>query len=114
MSLSATLRVLAWTLLVGLVFVTVAPIEFRPITPLPVQLERSGALALIGFVFALAYPRHIVLVSVVVLGATALLEAAQVLEPSRHGRPVDLLVKLVGGGFGLICGHLVNRLRHRG
>lgn len=113
MTVSSALKIVAWMLLVGIAFVTVAPIEFRPITPLPVQIERSGALALVGFVFALAYPRRIVLVTVLVLGATALLEAAQVLEPSRHGRFLDLLVKLVGGGFGLACGYLLNRIRRR-
>ncbi len=111
--MSTALKIVAWLLLLALAFVTVAPIQFRPITPLPVQIERAGALALVGFVFALAYPKRIGLVAALLLCATALLEAAQVLEPSRHGRVIDLLVKLAGGGFGLLAGHVVNRLRYR-
>ena len=57
MSLSLLLRIVAWLLLVGLVVVTVGPIAWRPISPLPVQLERATALMVIGFVFALANPR---------------------------------------------------------
>jgi hypothetical protein len=106
-------RILAWLLLAGLVVVTIGPIDWRPVSPLPTQLERAVALAIIGFVFALAYPRHLVLVGTMVLGATALLEALQLVEPSRHGRILDLAVKLLGGGCGFALGWLVVRLRRR-
>ena len=105
------LQVLAWLLLLALAVVTVGPIEFRPISPLPVQIERATALAIIGFVFALAYPRHIVLVGLILFAVTAVFEALQVLEPSRHGRVVDLAVKLVGAAIGLGLGWLVMRRR---
>lgn len=113
MNLTLLLRILAWLLLLGLVFVTLSPIALRPVTPLPVQLERALALAVIGFVFALAYPRHIILVALVVLGSTVLLEALQVLAPSRHGRLVDVAVKLVGGTLGLAVGWAAMHLRRR-
>lgn len=109
MSPSTLLRILAWMLLVGLVVVTVGPISLRPISPLPTQVERALALLVIGFVFALAYPRHIVIVAVLVLGTTVLLEFLQVLEPSRHGRIVDAAVKLLGGAVGLAFGMLAGR-----
>jgi VanZ family protein len=108
---STALRLLAWVLLAGLIFVTLSPINLRPISPLPTQLERAAALALVGFVFALAYPRHIWLVALIVLGSTALLELAQLVAPSRHGRLIDVVVKLAGGGFGLAIGWLINRAR---
>lgn len=107
------LRILAWLLLIALAIVTVGPIEFRPISPLPVQIERATALAIIGFVFALAYPRHILFVGLLLFAATASFEALQVLEPSRHGRVVDLAVKLVGAAFGLGLGWLIMRPRDR-
>jgi len=103
------LKLLAWLLLLALAIVTVAPIEFRPVTPLPPQLERGTALLVIGFVFGLAYPRHIVVMSVLLLASTCLFEALQLLEPGRHARWGDLAVKLVGGGFGLFLGWLFTR-----
>ena len=113
MTSSNLLRLLAWLLLLGLVVVTIGPLALRPVTPLPTQLERSLALLLIGFVFALAYPRHVVLVATLVLGTTILLELVQVFEPSRHGRIVDAGVKLLGGGLGLVLGTLLDRRRRR-
>lgn len=107
------LRIVAWLLLAGLVFVTLSPISLRPISPLPTQLERATALALVGFAFALAYPRHIWLVALLVLGSTVLLEILQLASPSRHGRVIDAVVKLVGGGGGLLVGWLLWRLRAR-
>ncbi len=110
MTRAAGLRGLAWLLLAGLVFVTLAPIGLRPHTPFPVQLERAGAVAIVGFVFALAYPRRIVLVAVLVLGATTLLELLQLAAPSRHGRVLDVVAKLTGGGLGLAAGWVTARL----
>jgi VanZ family protein len=107
------LRLLAWLLLAGLIFVTLSPINLRPISPLPTQLERAIALAVVGAVFALAYPRHMMLVAILVLGATVLLELMQLLQPSRHGRIVDVAVKLTGALTGLAAGWLLNRFRLR-
>lgn len=111
MTLQRFLRIAAWVLLLGLLVVTLGPDELRPVSTLPVQLERGLAVGLIGFVFALAYPRHIIAVSLVVLGATVLLELLQLGTPTRHGRLVDVAVKLAGGGAGLALGYIVNRLR---
>lgn len=113
MTLQNGLRVLAWLLLAGLIFVTLAPINLRPSTPAPTQVERIVALAVLGFVFALAYPRHIFLVALVVLGSTVLLEVLQLVSPSRHGRFVDVAAKLIGAGFGIAAGWLVTWLRQR-
>lgn len=113
MTPQTALRVLAWLLLAGLIFVTLSPINLRPISPLPTQVERATALALVGFVFALAYPRRLILVAAIVLGATVLLELLQLMSPSRHGRAIDVAVKLIGASAGLGAGWLLNRLRYR-
>ena len=68
--------------------------------------ERVVAM-IVGFAFAIAYPRHIVLVAAVVLGATVMLEALQLLSPSRHGRLVDVAAKLIGAGAGIGTGWLL-------
>ena len=100
-------------MLLGLVIVTVGPIGWRPISPLPVQLERATALMVIGVIFALAYPRQLLLVAVLLVGATAFLEIAQVLEPSRHGRWLDFGVKAFGAIVGLMIGYGLDRLGRR-
>lgn len=103
------LRVIAWLLLAGLIFVTLSPINLRPISPLPTQFERAIALAIVGCAFALAYPKRLPVVVVLVLGSTVLLELLQVLSPSRHGRVIDVAVKLAGGGFGIVVCALAQR-----
>lgn len=113
MTSQIALRVLAWLLLAGLIFVTLSPINLRPISPLPTQLERAIALAIVGFVFALAYPNRLIVVAALVLGATVLLELLQLMAPSRHGRLIDVAVKLIGAGAGLAGGWLLNRMRRR-
>lgn len=113
MNVTLIARILAWAMLAALVVVTIGPIDWRPVSHLPVQLERALALALIGFVFAVGYPRHLLLVGLVVLSTTILLEVLQMVEPSRHGRLIDAAVKLTGGVIGLAAGHLLNRVRHR-
>lgn len=107
------LRVFAWLLLAGLLFVTLAPIGLRPISLLPTQLERILALVIIGFCFAFAYPRHTVPVAVLVFGAIVGAELLQLFAPSRHGRVPDAIAKLAGAAAGLVAGHLLNRVRHR-
>lgn len=111
MTPQTALRILAWLLLAGLIFVTLSPINLRPISPLPTQLERAIALAIVGLVFALAYPKHFWIVAIVVLGSTVLLEVLQLVSPSRHGRLIDVAVKLMGGSFGLALGALTRRFR---
>jgi hypothetical protein len=110
-TLPTALRIAAWLLLAGLIFVTLSPINLRPISPLPTQFERAIALAVVGIGFALAYPRRLILVAVIVLGATVLLEVLQLMSPSRHGRFIDVAVKLVGASTGIAAGWVLNKLR---
>jgi VanZ family protein len=110
MRLSFAFKLIAWALLAYIAFATLSPIELRPVSPLPTQLERALALAVVGFFFALAYPRRIVLIIVLVLGTTILLEVLQLVTPSRHGRSIDLAVKLIGGACGIAIGQIVRRL----
>lgn len=103
------LRLVSWLLLAGLVFATLSPINLRPVSPLPTQLERAIALAIVGCAFALAYPRRIPIVIALVLGSTIVLELMQLLAPSRHGRVIDVAVKLLGAGAGIVIGSLIQR-----
>ena len=107
-------RVLARMLLAALVFVTVCPIEYRPHPPgFPVTVERLGAFALIGFLFAVGYPRYRWQVGVLIVIAAGALEASQMLDPSRHGRVADFAVKAVGAIIGVVGALVFSRLSSR-
>lgn len=99
-------RVAAWLSLAFIAIATIGPIELRPVTGWSPQIERFFAFAVVGTLFAAAYPRHIFLAAFIVLGAAALFEALQLLEPSRHGRLFDVGAKMTGGIIGLGSGWL--------
>ena len=99
--MARTSRILGWLLLAALVIVTLAPIGLRPVSAAPVSLERFGASALLGFLFAFGYPQRRWQVLASVILAAAGLEALQVVQVTRHGRMTDFLVKGMGGSFGV-------------
>lgn len=107
------LRILAWSLLAAIAFVTLSPIGLRPESGFSPNYERLFAFAAVGLAFALAYPRHIWLVLAVVLGTAVGLEAMQLVLSDRHGRLVDLAAKLVGGGAGVTAGVVLRLLLQR-
>jgi hypothetical protein len=95
----------AWLLVVAVAVVTLGPLEWRPSTPLPAHLERFIGIALITGAFCLGDPRYRLVILVLVIGGIGLLEVAQDIIPGRHGKRVDLAIKVAGalvGGVGAI------------
>ncbi|MCO5731045.1 VanZ family protein [Rhizobium sp. SSA_523] len=110
---SRLLKLAAWLLLAFVVFATVSPIAWRPHDVLPVNIDRALAFALLAGAFVIAYPRHFTLCAVVILCSTAVIEALQWIEPSRHARLQDVFVKAAGCCLGLGIGWFINRYRRR-
>jgi|SRR5579872_6476853 len=94
-------RFAAWAVLGLICFVTLSPIGLRPETG-SVGVERFAAYALMGVLFATAYPNRVVrwaaFLAIVAFG----LEALQHLTPDRHGHLADAMEKTLGGWTG--CG----------
>lgn len=111
MSYLKPIRLAAWGLLALVVILTLAPIGVRPETVAPPTIERFAAFAAIGVAFAIAYPRQFWFAAVVTLGAALLLEALQLLAPTRHGRMFDAAVKLAAGTAGLLLALVLQRLQ---
>ena len=91
----------AWAFLAFIVYASVSPIQGRPTLPASSSFEHLAAFALLGALFCTAYPRHIVLVCLIVLGSALSLECAQLLTPDRHGRVQDAIEKMAGGAVGV-------------
>ncbi|HWT61402.1 MAG TPA: VanZ family protein [Ochrobactrum sp.] len=98
------LRLAAWLVLVIILIVTISPIQFRPITDEPVDVERFAAFFLVGFLFALAYPRHWIAVLFLTVGCAGIFELLQRLAPGRHGEFADFVFKAVGALGGVFIG----------
>lgn len=106
-------RLMAWTLVAALVFVTLAPIGLRPVVTENADLERALAYALLGFLLALAYPRHRLLAVGVGVAVAAGLEFGQILTATRHGRVPDFVVKAISACVGVVAAHLLLMLQTR-
>lgn len=107
------LPLLAWLLLAAVAIVTIAPIGFRPVSSFSPNVERFVTFGAVGFVFALAYPRRLLLIIAVVFGAAISLELAQLFAAGRHGTLRDLGIKLLGGGLGIAAAVLARRVWER-
>jgi VanZ family protein len=101
------ITVAAWLLLAFIAFATLSPIQDRPMLPTSSNFEHLAAFALLGVLFCLAYPGHTILAVIIVLGSAALLESLQLLTPDRHGRLLEVVVKMAGGGLGIAAGRAI-------
>jgi hypothetical protein len=109
---SKVMAVAAWTSLIFIIYATLVSGGARPQLTrdepgLIVFVERFGAYALLGVLFTLAYPRHVALICLLVLGGAVVLELLQLLVPGRDARLIDAVEKLAGGGVGILAARAV-------
>ena len=98
-----------WAALLIIVASTLLPIQFRPRSPLPVNLEREVAFAIVGAAFALASPKRPLFLLGLLIACAGSLEWIQTQLASRHGQLLDFVVKSIGVTFGVAVGTLANR-----
>ena len=117
----------AWTSLAAIAYATVTrvgfvyslyfklyPILFRPEMRAYAHFEHVIAFAVFGALFCFAYPRHVALVSCLVLGSAVVLEMLQTLTPDRHGTVIDAAEKIAGGVIGIVGARIALRFaQHR-
>ena len=105
----------AWLFLFAVTAFTLSPIQFRPVSGAPADVERFIAYALFSGMFCLAYPKRCPLILLTVVGIAGVLEVLQHLVPGRHGHGHDGVVKILGaiaGAFGTaFIGRLAQRIR---
>ena len=96
----------AWSCLVFIIYATLPSINTRPeiAGSFFTVLQHFGAYAVLGFLFHLAYPRHLTFVCIMVFGSAVVLELLQNLAPDRDPRLSDAIEKLFGGAAGLALG----------
>jgi uncharacterized membrane protein len=101
------LAIASWTALALIIFVTVSPLEMRPVVTADPDIERFGAFAVLGVLFGLAYPRRLVIDASFVVIAAGVLEAIQLVTRDRHGHLADAFVKAAGGAFGVAVAFVI-------
>jgi VanZ family protein len=107
--IASLLPVAAWGSVAFIAYATLAPIEARPAIA-RAEYEHIAAFALATALFCLAYPRHALVILLLLSALAAVLEACQLMVPGRHGRIVDMLRKWIGIGVGALIFHFVKML----
>jgi VanZ family protein len=106
MDISLLTRCLAWLSAAFILFVTVAPLRFKPRLPSRVRtrshvnLERGLAFAGMAFLFVAGFPAHPLIVGGLCVLAAGLSELLQLLSSSRHAKWNDAMAKAVGAAIG--------------
>ncbi|WP_163270740.1 VanZ family protein [Chelativorans alearense] len=105
-------RAAPWLVLAAVLLATLSPLDMRPRTG-SAHAERFAVFALLGFLYAIAFLRRLVLVCIIVAFSTVALELLQLSLTDRHPRFSDLAVKLAGGVGGIFLTWISLHLRAR-
>ena len=96
-------RIVALALFAFIIFATLSPIQLRPHLA-PANVERALAYVLLGFAVALGFPNRLYQTVIFVVMTAGVLELLQIIDPSRHARFIDALVKGLAGVIGIVAG----------
>lgn len=106
-------QVSAWLCFIAILFVTVSPIGLRPHDVMTVGFDRAFSFAVMSALFVIAFPRHWVIVAILMIAVAGVFELSQELSPSRHAKWNDAVVKAAGAVIGTMIGWAANRIRLR-
>ena len=102
-------RTAALALFAIIIFATLSPIQMRPHLA-EANVERALAYVLLGFALALGFPNRLYQAVIFVAVTAGMLELLQLIDPGRHARLIDALVKAFAGVVGIVAGHLIVRV----
>lgn len=101
-------RIASLVILIAIVFVTLSPIGLRPQTGHP-GLERAAAYLLLGATLGVGFSRWIWHALIFIVCVAGVLELLQFVDPGRHARLGDMLVKAAAGVIGITLSWFVSR-----
>jgi VanZ family protein len=85
-------RIVGWLTLAVIVFLTISPASYRPVTKVGHNLEHLLIHLMLGITFGIGYARQWWLLALGLTGFTTALEFAQLFVPGRHARLTDLII----------------------
>jgi len=101
LSIKFVAKVAGWLLLAVIVFLTLSPASYRPVTKVGHNLEHFLIHVVLGVTFGIGYARQWWLVALGLVGLTAAVEFAQLFVPGRHARLKDLVIDAVAVCLGV-------------
>ena len=94
-------RITALALFAIIAFATLSPIQMRPHIA-EANVERGLAYVLLGFALALGFPNRRYRAAIFVVCTAGFLEILQIIDPSRHARVLDAIIKAAAGVAGIV------------
>ena len=91
-SIKLVAKVAGWLLLAVIIFLTLSPPSYRPVTKVGHNLEHLLIHLILGVTFGIGYARQWWLVALGLVALTAAIEFAQLFVPGRHARLKDLVI----------------------
>ena len=110
--MSRFIRIAAWLALLTLLFVTIAPVEFRPSIGRP-NVERFVVLAIVACLFVIAYPDRPFRVMILLWITAVGFELLQFVADGRHPGLRDVGFKCAGAAAGVAIGLFIHIARTR-
>jgi hypothetical protein len=101
------IRSAAWLSIAIVLLVTIVPIGFRPTTGFSPDIERFCVMAVVGALFAAAYPRKFWLIVLALSLAAAMFEPLQFIAAGRHPSLRDVAFKSLGAAIGAAAGYAI-------
>lgn len=104
--MTSIFRLAALILLAAITFATLSPIQMRPHLG-DANLERALAYVLFGLALAFGFRARLVQAMLFVCALAGVLELLQAIDPGRHARLQDALLKAAAGLIGIALGRIV-------
>lgn len=105
------LRSAAALALFAITLATLSPLDWRPQTIFHADVDRFLAFVLVTLASVVAFPRRWPVIAAAIIAFAGVLELLQALEPTRHARLDDALVKMAGAVIGALLGRGVTEAR---
>jgi|SRR5579859_5255152 VanZ family protein len=101
-------RLVGWLLAMLIVVLSLVPVELRPETGAPHNLEHFSIFFITGIAFGFGYAHRPIVVSVDLIIFAGAVEIAQRFIPGRHARLMDFLIDSVALCIGALGGFIVH------
>src|SRR5437899_1008704 len=103
-------QIVAWTLIISIVVMTVVPPALRVVTSAPHVVEHAVIFLITGVAFGMGYKLRIGVVCVAAVVFCAVLEVVQLGVPGRPARVSDFLIDAVAACMGIAIAWTARRL----
>lgn len=105
------LKISVWMYVAALVLLTFAHIDWQAEIGNPFNIYRVIALCLAGLLARLAYPSSPSFAFLMIIGTVSALGIVHAVTIGNDGRPMDIVIDMASGLWGVALGAVVDKLR---